>query len=134
VTDSILTNVKKTLGLVEANTDYDPEIILFINGVFSTLNQLGIGPETGFSIVDKVTTWDALIGTNPKLNSVKTYVYLKVRLLFDPPQTSYLVDAFNQQAKELEWRLNSVREETAWVDPSIDLIADDDLVLDGGTP
>jgi hypothetical protein len=134
VTDSILTNVKKNLGLVEANTDYDPEIILFINGVFSTLNQLGIGPETGFSIVDKTPTWDAFIGTNPKLNSVKTYVYLKVRLLFDPPQTSYLVDAFNQQAKELEWRLNSVREETAWVDPSIDLIADDDLVLDGGTP
>jgi len=133
VSESILTSTKKNLGLVEADTSFDADILLYINGVFSTLNQLGIGPEDGFSIVDKTSTWDAFIGTDPKKNSVKTYMYLKVRMLFDPPQTSYLVTALEKQASELEWRLNVLREETEWVDPDPEDM-ELELILDGGGP
>lgn len=115
---SILTSVKKNLGLDESYEFFDADILLYINGVFSTLNQLGIGPEVGFMIEDKDTTWDAYLVDDLRLNSVKTYMYLKVRLLFDPPVTSFAIEAMNQQAKELEWRLNVVREGDAWVDPN----------------
>ena len=115
---SILTSVKKNLGLDESYEFFDDDILLYINGVFSTLNQLGIGPELGFMIEDKDTTWDAYLDDDLRLNSVKTYMYLKVRLLFDPPVTSFAIEAMNQQAKELEWRLNVVREGDSWVDPN----------------
>jgi hypothetical protein len=115
---SILTSTKKVLGIEEGYTAFDPDIVIYINSVFSTLHQLGIGPEDGFSITDATTTWDAFLGTDPRLNSVRAYMYLRVRLLFDPPQTSYLIDALNAQARELEWRLNVYREETAWTDPN----------------
>lgn len=132
MSESILTSTKKVLGLDDAYTAFDADVILFINGVFSTLNQLGIGPEDGFSIADKTTTWDAFIGTDKLLNSVKTLMYLRVRLLFDPPQTSYLVTALETQAKELEWRINQVREMTDWTDPDPEM--PEDVILDGGTP
>ena len=115
---SILTSVKKNLGIDESYTFFDDDILLYINGVFSTLNQLGIGPDDGFAIEDDTATWDTYLADNLKLNSVKTYMYLKVRLLFDPPATSFAIEALNNQATELEWRLNVVREETAWVDPN----------------
>lgn len=115
---SILTSVKKNLGIDESYTFFDDDILLYINGVFSTLNQLGIGPDDGFAIEDDTATWDTYLADNLKLNSVKTYMYLKVRLLFDPPTTSFAIEALNNQAKELEWRLNVVREETEWVDPN----------------
>lgn len=115
---SILTSVKKNLGIDESYTFFDDDILLYINGVFSTLNQLGIGPDDGFAIEDDTATWDTYLADNLKLNSVKTYMYLKVRLLFDPPTTSFAIEALNNQATELEWRLNVVREETAWVDPN----------------
>lgn len=130
MSESILTSVKKNLGLEASYTVFDADILLYINGVFSTLNQLGIGPENGFSISSATTTWDAFYGTNKKYSSIRTYVTLKVRMLFDPPQTSYLIDALNQQAKELEWRLNAVREETEWTSPIPFVITD--TVLDGG--
>lgn len=117
MTDSILTSVKKVLGVDESYTVFDLDILMHTNSAFSTLNQLGIGPDDGFMINDESATWDAFLGTDLKINSVKTYVYLKVRLLFDPPQLSYVIDAMNQQIKELEWRLNVVREGTAWTDP-----------------
>ena len=117
MSESILTSVKKVLGLDDDYTAFDPDIIMFINSAFSTLNQLGLGPDTGFSITDKDTTWDAFIGTDDRLNSVKIYVYLKVRSMFDPPQTQYLVEAMKQQIQELEWRLNVVREGDTWVPP-----------------
>lgn len=133
MSESILTSTKENLGLLEADTSFDAQILLFINGVFSTLNQLGIGPEDGFSIVNKTTTWAAFIGSDPKKNSVRTYVYLCVRMLFDPPQTGYLVEALDKQKRELEWRLNVLREETEWTDPDPD---DEELplILDGGDP
>lgn len=116
--ESILTSVKKNLGLADDYTAFDLDILMLINSAFSTLNQLGLGPVDGFSIEDKIPTWDAFIGTDNRLNSVKTYVSLKVRSAFDPPQTSYLVAAMNEQIKELEWRLNVVREGDTWVAPT----------------
>lgn len=107
---SILTSVKKNLGLAEDYTAFDPDITLYINGVFSTLNQLGIGPDDGFMIEDKSTTWDELLGSEKRLNSVLTYVSLRVRMLFDPPALSHVKDAIERQILELEWRINVFRE------------------------
>jgi hypothetical protein len=117
VADSILDSVKKQCSLLPSYTPFDDVIILHINSVFSTLNQLGIGPDAGFMIEDNSTTWDAFVGTDNNLNFVKTYVGLKVRLLFDPPASSWAVDAMVKMAAELEWRLNVKREGTSWTDP-----------------
>jgi hypothetical protein len=117
VETSILTSTKKILGVPEDYTVFDQDIITHINSVFSTLTQLGVGPAEGFLIEDEGADWFEFIGDDPQLNAVKTYVFLRVRQLFDPPTTSYLITAFNEQIKELEWRLNSYREETMWVDP-----------------
>lgn len=117
MTDSILTSTKKVLGLEEAYTVFDPDILLHINSVFATLAQLGIGPPEGFAIEDKTALWSEFLGDDKRLNSVKTYVYLRVRLLFDPPTTSYMIESMNAQLKELEWRLNVTREGVSWIDP-----------------
>jgi hypothetical protein len=116
---SILTSTKKILGIVEADENFDLDVLTHINAVFSTLNQLGIGPEDGYMIEDKTATWDAFLGSDKRLNSVKTYVYLRVRLLFDPPTTSYLISSLQEQLKEIEWRLNVYREGTAWTNPNL---------------
>lgn len=118
MSDSILTSTKKILGIEEDYTAFDEDIMMHINSVFSTLNQLGIGPENGYAIGDAEDTWDDFLGNELRLNSVKTYVYLRVRLLFDPPTTSYLIDSMKAQVTELEWRLNVQREETSWVNPN----------------
>lgn len=133
MSESILTSTKQNLGIAVSDTSFDADILLFINGVFSTLNQLGIGPEDGYSISDATPTWDAFIGSDKKKNSVRTYMYLAVRMLFDPPQTSYLIEALNKQKQELEWRLNVVRETTEWVDPDPEDV-ELPVVLDGGEP
>jgi hypothetical protein len=130
--DSILTSTKKILGIDESYTDFDIDIVLHINSVFSTLQQLGIGPEIGFAIEDDTSTWDDFLGTDPRKNNVKSYMYLRVRLLFDPPVLSYMIDAMRAQITELEWRMNAYREETAWVDPDPELVRES--VLDGGEP
>jgi len=117
VSESILDSTKKILGIDSEYVAFDPDILMHINTVFSILNQLGIGPEEGFAITDKVATWDAFLGEDLRLNSVKTYVYLRVRMLFDPPTVSYLVESMRQQIQELEWRLNVQREGASWVDP-----------------
>jgi hypothetical protein len=115
---SILTSTKKVLGLDESYTVFDEDIIMHINTAFSTLTQLGVGPPEGFMIENATAEWDDFIIDNDlQYNSVKSYVFLRVRQLFDPPQTSYLIAATDQQIKELEWRLNVHREETGWVDP-----------------
>lgn len=115
---SILTGTKKILGILEDYTVFDHDIITHINTAFSTLTQLGVGPAEGFMIEDETAEWvDFIDDTDLQYNSVKTYVYLRVRLMFDPPTTSYLIAAFQDQIRELEWRLNVHREETGWVDP-----------------
>lgn len=131
---SILTSVKKILGIEEDYEAFDLDVMIHINSVFGTLNQLGIGPANGFEIEDATPTWDAFTGGDKRLNPVKTYVYLRVRLLFDPPTTSYLIDATKEQIKELEWRLNVYREQTEWVDPEGTSVPPLEYVLDGGTP
>jgi hypothetical protein len=117
VSESILTSTKKALDISETISVFDANVIMYINTAFSTLNQIGIGPSAGYMISGIEETWDAFIGDDPRLNSVKTYVYLKVRLLFDPPQTSFLLEAFKAQIQELEWRLNVKREGEEWDDP-----------------
>ncbi|AVD99427.1 hypothetical protein CTU88_46130 [Streptomyces sp. JV178] len=116
---SILKSTKKILGVGEADTSFDVDIMLHINSVLSVLTQVGIGPDNGYSIEDDTATWGAFIGTDPRLNLVKTYLYLKVRLLFDPPGTSYAIDAMEKQIAEFEWRLNVMREEESWTDPTV---------------
>ncbi len=110
MTDSILTSVKKVLGLTEDYEEFDQDIIMHINSTFSTLHQLGIGPTDGFMIEDAEDVWDDLLSGDNRLNSVKTYVYLKVRSIFDPPTVGAVLTAMGEQIKELEWRLNVARE------------------------
>lgn len=115
---SILTSTKKILGIAPDYTAFDPDVTTHINTALSTLSQLGVGPALGLTIEDETTNWsDFIADDNPLFNSVKTYVYLRVRQVFDPPATSYLIASFDQQIKELEWRLNITREGTDWVDP-----------------
>lgn len=102
---SILTAVKKMLGIDAAYTHFDADIILNINTVLFSLNQLGIGTESVFAIEDATAEWEDFFGDATDLNAVKTYIYLKVRLLFDPPSSSFVIDAIERQIKELEWRL-----------------------------
>jgi hypothetical protein len=117
---SILTSTKKILGLDASYTVFDLDIITHINTAFSTLTQLGVGPEAGFMIEDDTAVWDDFIVDDIQYNAVKSYVFLRVKQLFDPPTTSYLITAVDNQIKELEWRLNVHREETGWVDPDPD--------------
>lgn len=126
MSESILTSTKRALDISETVTVFDSNITMYINSAFSTLNQLGIGPSAGYMITGDTETWDAFIGDDPKLNSVKTYVYISVRLLFDPPQTSYLIEALNKMLEELTWRLNVKREGEAWLDPNPVSITNDE--------
>ena len=94
------------LGIEDEYEHFDPDIIVNINTVFMVLNQLGVGPPEGFFIRDKTKTWDEYLMDETNLESVKTYIYLRVRLLFDPPSNSFLVEAIKSQLSEIEWRLN----------------------------
>lgn len=108
--DSILTSIKKLLGIAEEYTNFDGDLIIHINSVFSILTQLGVGPSDGFAIEDDSATWDEFVQDSKTIESVKSYVYLKVRLLFDPPITSAVLESTNKLISELEWRLNIAAE------------------------
>lgn len=118
MTDSILDNVKKLLGIDPSYTAFDADVILHTNTVFNILNGLGIGPAAGFMITDNTTTWDAFVGTDLNLNAIKTYIFLRVKMLFDPPATSFVIESMNKQIEELEWRLSVKREGESWTDPN----------------
>lgn len=107
---SILNNTKKILGLAEDYTAFDFDVLTHINSAFSSLDQIGIGPEGGIAIEDSDATWDLLGVSQGKLSLVKTYVYLKVKLIFDPPGTSFVIDSMNKQIDEHYWRLSNYRE------------------------
>lgn len=109
--DSILTSIKKMLGINAEYTQFDVDIKIHINSVFAVLAQLGIGPVGGYSIQDESESWDAFLKEATNLELVKTYVYLKVRMLFDPPVTAALVDSANRMITEFEWRLLMCGEE-----------------------
>lgn len=111
--NSILISTKKVLGVDAAYTVFDLDILMHINAAFSILQQLGVGPAAGFFIEDESAVWDDFIldvDSEISINLVKTYVQLKARMLFDPPTTSFLIEAMNRQITEYEWRLNVFRE------------------------
>ena len=105
ITESVLTSVKKLLGIDEGYTHFDADIVMHINSVFSILTQMGVGPANGFSITGKDEGWSDFISGGAVLPLVKSYVGLKVRLLFDPPLSSAAVESMNRQISEFEWRL-----------------------------
>lgn len=109
--ESILTSIKKLLGIEAEYEHFDPDIIMHINSTFMILNQLGVGPVDGFFIEDETSVWTDFLPATAKLEAVKSYIYLKVKLLFDPTaMTAALTESINQQIKELEWRLNVAAE------------------------
>lgn len=129
---SILTSTKKVLGISEEYTAFDEDIIMHINTVFSTLNDLGVGPPAGFQIVDKTAVWSDFIAGDVLFNNVKSYMFMRVKLMFDPPATSYLITSMQNQIEQLEWRINNQREMVAWVDPNPVVLTEN--IYDGGTP
>lgn len=103
--ESILESIKKLLGIIQEDTIFDNDIIMHINSVFMILTQIGVGPSEGFSIKDESSTWEQFIVDGNKLQAIKSYMYLKVRLLFDPPLSSAVMSSIERQISELEWRL-----------------------------
>jgi hypothetical protein len=116
VIPSILNSIKKALNVPADYDAFDPEITMHINSVFSTLNQLGIGPQEGFAIADDTVEWSAYL-SDKRLSNVQSYMYMRVRLLFDPPDRAALLTSFQEQIKELEWRMNAQREDEHWTPP-----------------
>ena len=108
--ESILTSIKKLLGIEEEYSHFDPDIIMHINTVFMILSQMGVGPSGGFSIEDETSVWTDYVVDVTKIESVKSYIYLKVKLLFDPPLSSAVTESINRMISELEWRLNVAAE------------------------
>lgn len=108
--NSILDTTKKVLGVDSSDQAFDMDLIIYINSTFTVLNQLGVGPDVGFAISDADQLWDEYDVDLPTLSMVKSYVYLKVRMLFDPPTLSYLLNAYEKQIAEFEWRLCAIKE------------------------
>lgn len=108
--ESILTSIKKLLGISEDDTSFDPDIIMHINSVFMVLRQLGVGPPEGFAIEGEDAVWADYMSDNELIKSVKTYMYMKVRLIFDPPTSAAMIDSMNRLIDEFEWRLNVAAE------------------------
>lgn len=103
--ESVLTSIKKMLGIQSDFIQFDVDIIIHINSALMTLNQLGVGPDKAASISSDIDTWNSILGDISDLEAVKTYVYLKVKMIFDPPSSSFVLEAMKRQAEELEWRL-----------------------------
>ena len=109
--EKILSSIKKLLGLNDGVTVFDTDIVIHINTVFANLAQMGVGPQDsegkniGFRISTGDEVWGDFTANDILIENVKTYVYIKVKMVFDPPTSSALIDAYNAQAKELEWRL-----------------------------
>jgi len=116
---SILRSTKKVLGVSLDDDSFDLDIITHINSVFSNLHDLGVGSPLGFVIEDDTATWDDTFEKPEEQKSMlaymRTYIFLKVRMLFDPPNTSFLLDAISKQIQELEWRISVKREEEKWI-------------------
>jgi len=104
--ESILTSIKKMLGITKEYQHFDQDLTMHINTVFSILTQFGVGPSGGFAIKDENDVWTNFVPENLKLELIKSYVYLKVKLLFDPPLSSAVIESINRTISELEWRIN----------------------------
>lgn len=104
---SILTSIKKLLGIAAEYEHFDADIIMHINSVFMTLNQLGVGPSEGFRITDEDSTWDEFLPDGKNIEAVKSYMYMRVKLMFDShSMASNVIESYNRQISEFEWRLN----------------------------
>lgn len=110
INESILTSVKKTLGLPDEYEAFDLDVITHINSVFTILTQIGIGPSNGFAIEDKHSVWSDFMQDMNLYQLVKSYVVLKVKLLFDPPMSSAILECYKTQINEYEWRLKTITE------------------------
>lgn len=106
MTNSIFQSVKKVVGLLEDDTSFDQDILLHINSVVSTLRQLGLSIPSDFYVRDDVQTWRDLLGEFRDLDLVKSYMTMKVRLMFDPPSSSFGLKSMEEMTKEFEWRIN----------------------------
>lgn len=104
---SILISIKKYLGIEAEYDHFDSDIIMCVNTVFGILNQLGVGPTSGFQITGNSETWNDFLGDRNDLATVKSFVYMKVKLIFDPPSNSFLIDSTNKILSELEWRITN---------------------------
>lgn len=118
MSESILVSIKKLLGLPEEEEEFDVDVIVHINTNLSILHQLGVGPDTGVFITDASTLWSDIIGSDPRLNDVKTWVFLKTKLVFDPPTTSFHLESTQKVIDELGWRIREYMESTQWVPPA----------------
>lgn len=135
--ESILNTTKSSLNLAVSDTAFDSDVKMFINSALSTVNQLGIGPPNGFMIFDGTETWRDLLGDEQRYAAVMAYMYLSVRLMFDPPGTLSVLNAFEKLKLEYEWRLNRHREDIVHpVEPRTDPVRDelwgDPVHIDGG--
>lgn len=108
--ESILTSIKKMVGIEDECVDFDTDIIIHINSVISNLTLLGVGPSSGFRITDKHSKWSDFLGNDHRLENVKTYTYLRVRLVFDPPSSSAVIEAMKKEIDKLEWLINVTAE------------------------
>lgn len=104
---SILESIKKLLGITEEQKNFDADLIMYINSVFVILHQMGVGPEKTFSITDELNIWDEFIPEAKVVELVKPYIYLKVKLMFDPPLSSSVQTAMEKIIAEHEWRLTN---------------------------
>lgn len=114
---SILDDLKKVAGMDAGYTAFDQDLMMTINSEFAVLNQVGVGPAERFMITDNTAEWDDFLENEMRLNMVKTYLSLKVRLIFDPPTTSYLIAAYEKQSEMFLWRIREFREEQTWTPP-----------------
>lgn len=105
LTESILTSIKKLLGIDENDISFDADVIIHINSSFMILNQLGVGPENSFSITDKNSVWNDFMPDSNKIELVKSWMHLKVKLIFDPPSSSTVIESMNKLINEFEWRI-----------------------------
>ena len=126
--ESILVSIKKLLGIAESDTNFDTDVIMHINTAFATLHQLGIGPKNGFSISDSSSVWSDFFSED-RLNSVKTYVFMTVKLIFDPPSQGSALETMKEYKKELEWRLKVVGETNE--DSESDTFETEEDIIDG---
>lgn len=138
--ESILTSIKTTLGLAEDYVVFDKEIILFINTVLADMHQLGVGPASGYAILDKDNKWDEFLGVvvqddltevqNPVLNNVKSYVSMRVKMLFDPPEVGYVLTAYEKLIEQAEWRITVAQDEISRPVTTAVVVEDDPLPIE----
>lgn len=129
--NSILDSVKKACNTDPSYTVFDGEIIMHINSALADLNQIGVGPTNGFQIVDNTATWNDFYGGDLTHNNIQSYVCLRVRLLFNPPDSGFAVTSMQAQIDKFEWRIRERREEYAWVPPTT-VSPPSETILDGG--